>query len=248
MIPSLLLEALPDPDETVTLNREQTHYVSRVLRLRNGDRLFLFDGRGERRQAVITDMAPRTAVLRCTLRVSATAESPLRITLLQGVPKGEKMDLIVQKVTELGAYAVVPVVTQRAQVQKGGRTARWRRVAEAAAAQCGRSTVPTISDPMTVEAALKYRRVPGIVFWEEEAPPLSRLANLRPSGELCVLVGPEGGLTETEVVQAEESGFRRAGLGPRLLRTETAAIVAVALVQHLYGDLGNSTRERERTG
>ena len=245
MIPSVLLGSLPDPDQTVTLNREQTHYVSRVLRLRNGDRLFLFDGKGERREAVVTDINPRNAILLCTLRVSATAESPLRITLFQGLPKGEKMDLIIQKVTELGTHAVVPVITERTQVHKTGRTARWRRVAEAAAAQCGRSTVPTISDPMTVQAALKYRRSPGIVFWEEEAPPLSRLANLRPSGgELCVLVGPEGGLTETEVTQAEVSGFRRAGLGPRLLRTETAAIVTVALVQHLYGDLGNSPVER----
>jgi len=239
MTPSLLVQVLPDPEQTVTLNQEQTRYLTRVLRLGAGDTLFLFDGRGGRCRAVISDTNPKAVSLRCAAQVPVIPESPVHITLLQGVPKGEKMDLIVQKASELGVHSVVPVMTERTQVQKGDRTDRWRRVAEAAAAQCGRSTVPSLAPVAPLRNALEGGTGKGVVFWEKASRPLSQCLHLKGLGELTILVGPEGGLTEREVTLAENAGLTRAGLGPRLLRTETAAIVSVALIQYLFGDLGS---------
>jgi len=238
MTPSLLLSTLPEPETTIALDKGQTHYVLRVLRLRPGDRLFIFDGRGTRQEAQLTGADRRQAVLRCGPKVSTPTESPVRITLMQGLPKADKMDWIVQKVTELGVASILPVITERTQIQKQDKTERWRRIAEAAASQCGRNTVPIIAAPMPLASALALETELGVVLWEEERRPFSDLRSIRRPPGIHLLVGPEGGLTAREVAYAEEQGYARAGLGPRLLRTETAAIVSVALVQHTYGDLG----------
>jgi len=239
MTPSLLLDPLPQADHNVTLNREQTRYVARVLRLKTGDPLFLFDGHGGRCQAHLTEITPRGAVVRCEGAIPIVPESPLHVTLMQGIAKGEKMDAIVQKATELGVYRIVPVITERSQAQKVERVDRWIRIAESAAAQCGRSVVPEISPILKLADALGKEPRRGFVFWERATVAFSHPEGPAAGNDLTVLIGPEGGLTDQEVALAETAGLKMAALGPRILRTETAAIIAVALVQYLAGDMGS---------
>lgn len=241
MIPSLFVPDLKETASTVRLSIEQSRHLNRVLRLAPGDKVHLLDGKGRRWEARIEPGGPGVTV-RVGLETPVLSESPLRIMLIQGLPKGDRMDLIVEKATELGVWAIHPVVTERSQVRATGRTDRWRRIAESAASQSGRAFIPEIFEPEPLEVCLASKHQAGIVFWEEEEA--SEGQPDLPGQEISVLVGPEGGLTAREVDAACQSGFIRASLGPRILRTETAAIVATGLVQFLYGDLGGRKRPR----
>jgi 16S rRNA (uracil1498-N3)-methyltransferase len=232
------------PDARVRLPGAAANHIRRVLRLAPGDSLAVFDGRGGEYPARIEGFANDAVVVTLGSRQSVERESPLEITLAQGVSRGERMDLVVQKATELGIRRIVPVLTERTVVRLGTARAdpkvrHWHAVAVAACEQCGRNTLPQIASPVALPQFL------GSIARLE--PQAARIV-LSPRGDLRIrdldsraawvlLIGPEGGLSELERRAAQEAGFRALRLGPRVLRTETAAIAALAALQERLGDL-----------
>jgi 16S rRNA (uracil1498-N3)-methyltransferase len=229
----------------IALPPQAAQHVMRVLRLRSGAALTVFDGRGGEYTATLELAGRDTATVEIGEHRSIERESPLRITLLQGLARGERMDWVVQKATELGVRRIVPVATARSVVQldteRGSkRTDHWLAIAAAACEQCGRNTLPEIAAPLSFEAALRETAAIELRLalhpdsWESLRTVLGAHA-ARP--ETVLLIGPEGGLDETEIALARQGGFRVAHLGPRVLRTETAGIAALAALQCLAGDL-----------
>jgi 16S rRNA (uracil1498-N3)-methyltransferase len=224
------------------LTPEARHYVKDVLRLQPGAALELFDGEGGRWEARVEDGFEALALGPRQESVGAGA-SPGAIWIVPALAKGEKMDLVVQKATELGAARVAAFEAERSVVRlepdrAEERARRWRRIAEEAARQCGRADVPEVATPASLAARLA-EAPPGfglLVFHGDGAASLAALAPA-PGGWIAI-VGPEGGLTAEEVAACEAAGARRVSLGPRILRAETAAIVAVALLQARFGDMG----------
>jgi len=233
-------------DETVVLGGEDHRYLFRVLRLRAGDEVVLFDGAGHEARARIERVGPRAAELRVLERSARAAAAGPEITLLVGIPKGDKMELVVQKATELGATRIVPMRTARsigpAEVtRQAARRQRWIKIAREAARQCGRNDVPDVAAPVELAAALAAAPADALrlLFWEDaRAVRLrDRLPVERPA-RIVVAVGPEGGFEANEVEIARQAGFEVVGLGPRTLRAETAAMAALAVVGFAVGDLG----------
>jgi 16S rRNA (uracil1498-N3)-methyltransferase len=219
------------------LTPEARHYLAEVLRLAPGAPVEVFDGRGGRWAGRLD---PGLESVSLGPREEARGAG-VEIALLFALSKGEKVDLVVQKATELGAARIVPFAAERSVVRLDGgkgeeRARRWRRIAEEAARQCGRADVPEIAAPAPLAAALAA--LPGgtrAVVFQPGGAPLQALP--APAAGLAAVVGPEGGLTAAELDACERAGAARASLGPRVLRAETAAIVAVALLQARFGDL-----------
>ena len=231
---------LADGAETV-LPRSAAHHATRVLRLRRGDALTLFDGEGGEFQASLTNVDARSVTVRLGKREPVERESPLAITLVQGLASAERMDFVVQKAVELGAAAIVPVATARSVSRLDGARARrrldhWREVAIAACEQCGRNRLPRLDPPGELSqwlAAPSDARL-RLLLAPEGASSLSEVA--RPAGAIEVLIGPEGGLAPEETAAAIGAGFRAVRLGPRILRTETAGPAMLAALNALWGD------------
>lgn len=221
------------------LPEAQAHYIARVLRHSAGDAVQLFDGSGQEYRGELIEVGKKQVRVELREQFDGLAESPLSIHLGQGLSRGERMDWAIQKATELGASAITPLVTQRCEVRlkderADKRLAHWRQVAISACEQCGRSVLPVIHPPVeleqwlpTVEAELKLVLHPIAEPLQSHAAPRS----------LAFLIGPEGGLSDEEVQQAQAQHFHPARLGPRVLRTETAPVVALSLAQLLWGDL-----------
>ena len=234
-------EAVPDHG-VCDLPSAQAHHVAHVLRLAAGDALTLFDGRGTVHDAVIAQCARGAVRVRVRASRSENRESPLQVTLVQAVSSGERMDYTVQKAVELGVTAVQPVLSARCVVRLSGeraakRVAHWQAVAVAACEQCGRNHVPPVHPLLPFAAWLEQAAVaPGlrILLAPGGAARLQEIG--RPSGKVALLAGPEGGLTAAEAADAGRAGFVSLQLGPRVLRTETAALAALAAMQTLWGD------------
>ncbi|WP_373046423.1 16S rRNA (uracil(1498)-N(3))-methyltransferase [Vulgatibacter sp.] len=221
------------------------HYLLRVLRLGVGDELEVFDGSGKVYPARIVQVGDDAATL--SLGEGHERARAPRITLAQGLAKGDKLDLVVQKATELGAARIAPLQLERCVVRldavKGAdRAKRWRRIAEEAARQCGRADVPAVDEPSGLQAFLAAAASRGekvAVLWEEEGIVRLGAWSAAHLGEpLALVIGPEGGLTAAEVETVRAAGGAVVGLGPRILRTETAGLAALAVVLHLAGELG----------
>jgi 16S rRNA (uracil1498-N3)-methyltransferase len=218
-------------------------HVARVLRLVAGDPLVLFNGDGRNYAAQILSVGKREVVVRIEGMTDAGNESPLQLTLAQGVARGEKMDLIVQKATELGVVRVVPLLTERSEVKLDParaekRLLHWRAVAASACEQSGRASLPVIEPAQTLQAWVSSLVADGaerLALLPEGTVRASAL-KLASAGALLV-VGPEGGLGERDTGALAEAGFRGLRLGPRILRTETAGLAALAALQALHGDL-----------
>ena len=225
-------------DQTLTLDPRAAHHVVRVLRRRAGDRLVLFDGRGREAEAII-ERAHRQHG--CCVRVESVEkvdrESPLIVELVPSMAKGEKLDLVVQKATELGVSAIRPVLTERSEVRPAGdsrRLARWREIAVNACEQCGRAVLPTIHAPVALDeldcsAGQRIVLVPDATRGVDDLDVSTRA--------VAVAVGPEGGLDSSDLDTLAAKGFEPIRFGPRVLRTETAAIAIVAALQGRLGDL-----------
>lgn len=226
---------------SVTLQGEAHRYLARVLRLQSGDAVDLFDGRGLEVGATVMRVGPRDMTLALGERRSMRIPEAPPVTLLQGLPRAERMDLIIQKATELGAARVVPVRTARSAAGQQARLDRWERIAREAARQCGRAELMVIAPLLSLAEAVGGLTSGGtrLVPWEEApgAPALHALVPTHPIA-MAILIGPEGGLTREEVALATAAGFQVATLGPRILRTETAAIAALAAIQSRVGGLG----------
>lgn len=226
---------------SVTLVGEPHRYLTRVLRLGAGAPIDLFDGRGLEVAARIANIGRRDLTLALGARRQVAVPATPPVTLLQGLPRAERMDLIVQKATELGATRVLPIRATRSAAGQQPRPDRWERIAREAARQCGRAELlhlaplSSLADAVATLAPDTVRVVP----WEEAtvAPPIHDLVPRHPAG-VAVLIGPEGGLTADEIALVTGAGFHVATLGPRILRTETAAIAALAAIQSRVGGLG----------
>jgi len=227
----------------VVVRGDAHRHLARVLRGRVGDAVTLFDGMGTEVEAEIARVAARETELTLGTRRRGAAVDPARaVTLLAAIPRGERMDFLVQKTTELGVARIVPVVTGRSVARPApetARRARWEKIAREAARQSGRADAPVVEQPRPLRAALAGPDLPArrVALWEG-SPGRSLPAALEGTpGATALLVGPEGGFAPAEVKAAEAAGWTPAGLGPRILRVETAAIVAVALAQSALGEL-----------
>ncbi|HEU4619110.1 MAG TPA: 16S rRNA (uracil(1498)-N(3))-methyltransferase [Gammaproteobacteria bacterium] len=226
----------------IALTEREAHYLGTVLRLERGARVLVFNGRGQERYASIRSLARRGAELEMLEASAPVPEPELRLTLLQALPKAEAMDLVVQKATELGVRAIVPVATDFSVVRLSGtraerRIEHWSRIAQSACEQSGRHRPTEIRPVVSLEACLDALPGSAAKLWldtRSEAPFAPAAA---PSAEVFLLVGPEGGFSAADAGLVEAHGFKALRLGPRTLRTETASIAACALLQHLWGDL-----------
>jgi len=220
------------------LPETQAHYIGRVLRHAVGDALQLFDGSGQEFLGELIEVGKKSVRVELRESFAGLAESPLRIHLGQGLSRGERMDWAIQKASELGASEISPIVSERCEVRlkderADKRMAHWRQVAISACEQCGRSLVPTIHPPIGLGDWLERVEAELKLVLHPVAEPLA--SHPRPQS-LAFLIGPEGGLTEAEVARAKTHGFHAARLGPRVLRTETAPVVALSVAQQLWGD------------
>ncbi|OPY14938.1 MAG: Ribosomal RNA small subunit methyltransferase E [Syntrophus sp. PtaB.Bin075] len=228
------------------LSEEHLHYVRSVQRMKPGSRLSLFDGRGQEYTAVIVDISAERALAEIIDRKSAP-ERPGRITLIQALPKGQKMDFIVQKATELGVDEILPFSSERSiprlPPEKARlKTERWRKIAGEAARQCRRSDVPNIPEIQSFAGILEAADADSLkmIFWEEESRQGLKDLLKKFSGTriFSILVGPEGGLTSEEVEAATAAGFVSVSLGKQILKLETAAVAILAIVQYEVGLFG----------
>lgn len=233
-------------DRRGVVEGQELAHLQRVLRLVPGDRVTVFDDAGWEHEAVVRKLSPEQGEIEILRSYEAGRESPLLVTLALGLTKGEKMDWVVEKATELGAQTIVPF-TSAFSVPKldprkvATRTVRWQKIALSAVKQCGRTQVPEIlplCDFQTLiaaggEATLK------LLFWEKEQKQSLRQAheNNADSRHLLLAVGPEGGFTVAEAESAKAAGFQTVHLGRRILRAETAAVAALSVAQFLWGDL-----------
>ncbi len=232
------------PGARVELPEHTAHHAREVLRLRAGAEVQVFDGSGAEFLAVLEEVSRRGVFARLGGRTTARPEPPLRLVLAVSPLKGDRMELVVQKATELGVSEIWPVVTFRTDAAArpalaGSRGERWDRVASGAAEQCGRAVVPRVA-PTTTLGGLVARPFDGtrIALLETQGhPPLA--SHAAPEGlALLLLVGPAGGFESAEMDLLRAAAFQPASLGPRILRAETAAVAAVAIAQSTWGDLG----------
>jgi 16S rRNA (uracil1498-N3)-methyltransferase len=242
-IPRVHVPQALDPGREILLPEQAGEHLARVLRLERGHPLILFNGDGREYDATLASLAKRAVSAEVAAVRVIDRESPLPLTLAQGIARGEKMDWILQKATELGAARIVPLVTERTEVRLDEERAErrmhhWTQVIAGACEQSGRTQLPELDPPQRLErwletlgnqAGLRLALGPGGELTVRTLPPLANGAIL------CV--GPEGGLSDHDVAVLKQGGFAALGLGPRILRTETAGIAALAALQALHGDL-----------
>lgn len=226
------------PGQDIVLPAELLRHIRTVLRLAVGEEVQLLDGCGLIARAQLQQDGQATI-----LEVARTESAPLQCCLIQGLPKGEKLELVLQKGTELGVSRFCLVEMERSigrlkQEKRDRRLERWRKVVQEAARQCGQSHLPELQlNTSLQEAAMAGAADLKLLLWEESAQSLSAvLPNTAPKS-VAVIVGPEGGITAQEAAQASDAGFLQVRLGPRILRTETAGLAIMAILQYLYGDL-----------
>ncbi len=220
-------------------------HLVRVLRLREGDACVLFNGDGHDHRARIVESDKRRTVVEILDTEPVDNESPLRITLLQGIARGEKMDLILQKATELGVARIVPVESERSEVRlDGARLARriehWRAVVVGACEQCGRARLPALEAPAPIAAIGDATGATGLRLTldpQGEHVLASLTPRLAADAPVVIAIGPEGGWSPRDRGHLRAAGFEGLRLGPRILRTETAGLAAIAALQAMYGDL-----------
>ncbi|KAF1084089.1 Ribosomal RNA small subunit methyltransferase E [Sporotomaculum syntrophicum] len=232
---------------SITITGPDVHHIKRVLRLGTGDIISLLDGCGNYFECRIENLAAEFVYCQVLRQGLAGGEPPLRVVLIQGLAKGDRMDTVIQKGTELGAAAFWPVVCKRSVVKvdvskKASRIERWRRIATGATKQCRRALVPEVAEPLEWSTAMDMIP-PGalvLVLWEDETGhTLKEELQHRPRpDEVYLLIGPEGGLEQQEVAEACRRGGIPVTLGPRILRTETAGPAALAMLLYQWGDLG----------
>jgi len=228
----------------ITLPAQAGEHLTRVLRLEAGAGFTLFDGRGGEYAAELAPRSGKQVRARVLAHSAVERESPLDITLLQGIARGERMDLIVQKSTELGVTRIVPVMTERSVVkvdakQRARKLEHWQSIAISACEQCGRNRLPEVGDPVALGDAIAALPAGNLrcLLAADGTEALATAARGVRAG-IVLLIGPEGGLADNERQFARAHGFSAYRLGPRILRTETAGLAALATLQAIAGDLG----------
>ena len=227
----------------VALPEAAAAHLVRVLRLREGDACVLFNGDGRDYDARIAASDKRETRVDIVSASDVGNESPLRIVLLQGIARGEKMDLILQKATELGVARIVPVDAERTEVRLDGerlrkRVAHWRSVVVSACEQCGRARIPEVADPAAIADVARHAAdaTSKLILDPDGEHALPALA-IGPAATVAIAIGPEGGWSPRDRETLRSAGFEGLRLGPRILRTETAGLAAIAALQAIHGDL-----------
>ncbi|HCI14958.1 MAG TPA: 16S rRNA (uracil(1498)-N(3))-methyltransferase [Gallionellaceae bacterium] len=235
----------PLPDHgSFDLPPDAAHHASRVLRLREGDAVEIFDGIGNERRGVIAELAGKRVVVGELAATDADRESPLRVVLAQAMASSEKMDWVVQKATELGVTEIQPLDTERSVARLSAERAEkrlehWRQVAISACEQCGRNVLPKIHTPLDIMAWLRQTQgapETKLILLPQGATSLH--AQPKPQAGVVLLIGAEGGFAPAESESALNCGFAPIRMGARVLRTETAAVAGLAALQTLWGDFG----------
>ena len=228
--------------DKLALDEREAHYLGHVLRLKRGDELVAFNGLGTERWASVGSLQRRGAELELRATVDALPASRLELTLVQALPKSDAMDLIVQKATELGARAIVPVYTEFSVVKLDAeraerRVEHWRKIAQSACEQCGRHVPPMIREPAALAEALDtLGDADARLALDPDAH--ARLADVSTvARQVAAAIGPEGGFGASDWRRLDAARFARVALGPRVLRAETAALAVCAVAQSLWGDL-----------
>ncbi len=236
--------------DKATIKNEEFKHLSKVLRLNTGDKIGIFDGTGWEYEGVIASIREKEALIHIEGSCLSPTESPLQLTLAQGLPKGDKMETIIQKNTEVGIHSIVPLELERSVVRLEGkkkidRAKRWQKIAVEAAKQCRRAFIPPVHALQTLHVFLENLPQDRVLLipWEEGGTPLKQVLQNKEkyskiSKPVYILIGPEGGLDKKEVEKAQEYGGIPVSLGPRIMRTETAGLVAAAVVMYHWGDLG----------
>ncbi|MUJ27073.1 16S rRNA (uracil(1498)-N(3))-methyltransferase [Aliivibrio fischeri] len=234
-------ELLPSQGK-VNLSDDAANHVGRVMRMKEGESVLLFDGSGSEFPAVITSASKKSVEVEITERIERSSESPLNLHLGQVVSRGDKMEFTIQKSVELGVNVITPLISERCGVKLNKerfekKLDQWQKIAIAACEQCGRNTVPEIRPIMSLEEwcaeeydGLKLNLHPRAKYSINTLP--------EPVTNVRLLIGPEGGLSSDEISMTEQYQFEETLLGPRVLRTETAALTAITALQVRFGDLG----------
>ncbi|KAB0302715.1 16S rRNA (uracil(1498)-N(3))-methyltransferase [Vibrio fortis] len=235
----------PEPIQqlgSLALGEDAAGHVGRVLRMKEGQEVLLFDGSGAEFPAEITEVSKKNVTVNVTERIERSSESPLDLHLGQVISRGDKMEFTIQKSVELGVNTITPLISERCGVKLDAKRfekklAQWQKIAIAACEQCGRNTVPVIRPIMQLEEwcsepseALKLNLHPRAKYSINTLP--------EPINKVRLLIGPEGGLSAEEISMTEQYKFEETLLGPRVLRTETAALTAITALQVRFGDLG----------
>ncbi len=230
------------PGTAQVLDDAASSHVTRVLRLRVGDPIIAFDGSGSEYPATIMSTGKRQVGISTGTGHRVDRESPLAITLWQGLSRSQRMDMVIQKATELGVRAIQPVVTQRSVVRldearSASRVVHWQRIAINACEQCGRTIPPVVHAPLPLDAALAAHPASGLALLLDPGSTDSHVLRTPVPAPVTLAIGPEGGFCPAEQAALRDAGFRSLCLGPRILRTETAPLVALSILQYVAGDL-----------
>jgi 16S rRNA (uracil1498-N3)-methyltransferase len=230
---------------SVRLDEKASHHLARVLRASVGDKIILFNGQGGEFSAVITQIDKKSVTVSLTEFIPREVESPINIHLAQGMARGEKMDFIVQKAVELGATRITPLLTERCNVRLDSareekRVQHWQAVVTSACEQSGRNRLPELDAPLSLKDWLSQVKADYCFVLSPHVKQKLPAKTLPDHAVIVVLIGPEGGLSDHEVNMAIDHGFLPLNLGPRVLRTETAAIAAIAALQLQYGDFSHA--------
>ncbi len=230
-------------EETVVIRGSDVNHIRNVLRMRQGEPLFISGGEGTGYECEICHIGTDQVMARILSRSDRTGELPARLHLFQGLPKGDKMELVIQKAVELGVSEVVPVITRRTIVKldkkkEEAKTARWNAVAESAAKQSGRGVIPVVRGVLSFKEALAYAGpFPVKIVAYERAEGMKtlreQLGRIRPGMDAGIFIGPEGGFEEEEISGAESAGAVPVSLGRRILRTETAGLMVLSVAGYL---------------
>jgi 16S rRNA (uracil1498-N3)-methyltransferase len=230
------------PGQFILLNEMSRSHLIQVLRLTVGDEFIIFNGQGGEYQAVISEIQKNKCLAQVNLYNAITRESPAHIHLVQAMAKGEKMDFIIQKSVELGVTEITPIFSRYSEVRLEGerlqnKLRRWQEIIMHAAQQCGRTLLPKLNSPLTFR---QYFEKPNtaqqnqLILHPYEAKTLQEISFIK--APTSVLVGPEGGFSEEEIQLAKNNHFQAVKLGPRILRTETASVAAISILQLQIGD------------
>lgn len=228
--------------QTTKLSENAAAHAIRVMRLKAGDTLILFCGDGFDYQCALTDIEKKAAYAEVQSRIAVSNESPLNIRLLQGISSGDRMDYTIQKAVELGVTDIFPLSTERSVTKLSGERAEkrmehWQGVAIAACEQSGRALIPKVHSPVTLAQWFSQHETNSTLNILLNPVGAKQLAQLdKPSSHIHLLIGPEGGLSPGEIAMATQNNFQSIVLGPRILRTETAAVTAIACMQTVWGD------------
>ncbi len=228
-------------DSKVVISGNDFKHIVKVLRLNEGDSIILFSPDSYEYNGVITDVESKQLVVEIKSKKLVSTESPIDITLYQGLAKGSKMDLIVEKATELGVKKIVPVVTERSQIKDTKKVKRWKRIVTESSKQCRRTNPPEVAEITDFNDATESINdgVLQVILYEGYDVLLKDyLRNYsQETKAIAIFIGPEGGFSKNEIDLAVNNGFTALGLGPRILRTETASLVTLSILQHHFGDI-----------